>query len=508
MNRITKIILAISISAGLFLPFFANATGPTNATSTAWGTGATISSAYLNAVGSFLEYLSGQLTSIQTGTSTTLAQLSTAATTTGNIFVASSTTGWNTLPVGPNGYCPQASSTASLGIAWAICGGSINGVTSQAYIINASGTGLSIIQNGATTTVTINPAAYLQPSNNLFELTSTSSARTNIGYSGGTNINISGAGAIGITGQVAVANGGTGTSTIPTDHQFLGGNGTTPTWMNLVAGTNVSLATTTTSTIINLTNQSLSTTTLGITVVSTTIAIATTSVNTYYEIEVNTTSTTSTSESQTGVLFTGLNNTTGTQPLGTGYTNVKAYSMGIVGFNADASATLGLFECPSSAYTGCTTVASTTSFDFPSIGGGQTGSTTQAFITPYTMAPSKYYEAAITAGTSVRSQCGNTASATPMSIADASNCSGVGRAWSFWFNTQPAVNITLLISTSTGSGTYLYFKDRNGTVASNTVTLYATSTDLIDSSTQYTFNTPYQALHLVNDATGRWLVTP
>lgn len=52
---------------------------------------------------------------------------------------------------------------------------------------------------------------------------------------------------------LSVANGGTGTSTTPTDSQILSASGTTPTWKTLIAGTNVTIATSSTSTTINAT---------------------------------------------------------------------------------------------------------------------------------------------------------------------------------------------------------------------------------------------------------------
>lgn len=86
-------------------------------------------------------------------------------------------------------------------------------------------------------TAATHPATdFLQTANNLSDLANTSTARTNIGYQGSTNVNIAGNGAISITGQIPVANGGSGTSTTPTDSQVLSANGSTPTWKN-VSGT-------------------------------------------------------------------------------------------------------------------------------------------------------------------------------------------------------------------------------------------------------------------------------
>ena len=180
-------------------------------------------------------------------TTTPLGTIASLSTTTGNLIVGSTATGWNVLALGANGYCPQASSGAALGIAWAVCGGSINGVISQAYGITASGTGLSIIQNGATTTIQLNPATFLQPGNNLSEIVNATSARSNLGLASYVSQTV-----------VPVANGGSGTSTAPTDSQFLSANGSVPTWKNLVAGNNVTLATTTTSTVITVTTGSAS----------------------------------------------------------------------------------------------------------------------------------------------------------------------------------------------------------------------------------------------------------
>lgn len=56
-----------------------------------------------------------------------------------------------------------------------------------------------------------------------------------------------------ITGVFTSTNGGIGTSTNPTDSQVLSASGTTPTWKNIVAGTNTTVTTTTTSIAINAT---------------------------------------------------------------------------------------------------------------------------------------------------------------------------------------------------------------------------------------------------------------
>ena len=218
-----KIFKSLGIAFGIVLLSFGTAlatVSPYPVSYSNWSVGNTITSAWLNTVeqmigtGSTSTSLTNQIIAISASTSTKLGQISTRATTTGNILVASTTSGWNVLAVGPNGYCPTASSSAPLGIDWELCGGSINGTRASAYILNASGTGLSIIQNGATTTFQISSSSYLQPSNNLSELTNTSTARTNLGYSSGTNINVNnGTGVIGITGQIPVANGGTATST-------------------------------------------------------------------------------------------------------------------------------------------------------------------------------------------------------------------------------------------------------------------------------------------------------
>ena len=167
----------VGIIAVVSMTGFASATGPTSATSTSWGAGSTISSQWLNAVGTLLN----SLYNTQTSTSTPLGTIANQATTTGNILVASTTSGWVALAVGSNGQCPIASSSAPLGIAWGICGGSINGTLASSYFLTASGVGFSVSTNGATTTFSIASSSYLQPLNNLSELTNTSTARSNLG---------------------------------------------------------------------------------------------------------------------------------------------------------------------------------------------------------------------------------------------------------------------------------------------------------------------------------------
>ena len=181
-----KLITAIGIALGTLLLSFGVAcatVSPYPASYTNWGPGMTITSAWLNSVEQMIGTgsTSTSVRFLVTSTSTPLGQIANSATTTGSILVASSTSGWSSLAVGQNGYCPIASSSAPYGIVWGICGGSINGFTSQAYIINASGTGLSILQNGSTTTVQIDPTKYLQPSNNLSEIASTTIAQANLG---------------------------------------------------------------------------------------------------------------------------------------------------------------------------------------------------------------------------------------------------------------------------------------------------------------------------------------
>lgn len=103
---------------------------------------------------------------------------------------------------------------------------------------------------GLTQTATLASTTWLKVSNNLSDLNSTSSARTNIGFTNGTNISISGLGAISFNGTLPIANGGTATTTAPADGQYFGANSAVPTWKSFIAGNNISLTNTTTGTII------------------------------------------------------------------------------------------------------------------------------------------------------------------------------------------------------------------------------------------------------------------
>lgn len=88
---------------------------------------------------------------------------------------------WTSLASGtPGQVLIQGASVPGWGTAVATT--TINGLQSQDFTFNASGTGLSVATSAPSTiTVTLNPAAYLQPSNNLSELTNTSTARSVLG---------------------------------------------------------------------------------------------------------------------------------------------------------------------------------------------------------------------------------------------------------------------------------------------------------------------------------------
>lgn len=371
---------------------------------TQWAPGNTITSAWLNTIeqmigtGSTSTSLTQQIVAISSGTSTTLGQIASQATTTGNLLVASSSSGWNVLAIGPNGYCPQASSGAPLGITWAICGGSINGTLSQAYILNASGTGLSVIQNGATTTFQINPAAYLQPSNNLSELANATTSRTNLGL-GSSAIHPTTDYLSSSTQYVASVNNATGS-------------------YQIVAGSNVTISTTTTSTVINASLTS------GCTPGGTTTDIQ-------YNSNGGCSATSSLAYVTSSALFFVGSNivSTGTSP-----------GLSVTG---SASSVQFLFTGATSSWVVPTGVTSITvgvvgaGQGNNSFGGIATGTLT---VTPGT---TYYYCVGQTAQTNASAFCGGGASG---------GASGVGGAGMTWFGTAPAFSTSSAVLVGGGSG--------------------------------------------------------
>ena len=76
----------------------------------------------------------------------------------------------------------------------------INGQASSTFQFNASGTGLSVVSSSPNVLLyTLNHNLFLQSSNNLSDLVSTSTARSNLGYSAGNKVSISSTGTIGVT---------------------------------------------------------------------------------------------------------------------------------------------------------------------------------------------------------------------------------------------------------------------------------------------------------------------
>lgn len=147
---------------------------------------------------------------------------------------------------------------------------STNGITG-ASLWAAAGPGLSVASTSQTITYTFtsstlnlgtasikNLADFLQPSNNLSELTVTSTARTNIGlgsventalstWAGTSNITTLGTITTGTwtATDVAVNAGGTGTSTAPFDKSILTGEGGVYAQKTLTAGANITITTST-----------------------------------------------------------------------------------------------------------------------------------------------------------------------------------------------------------------------------------------------------------------------
>lgn len=138
---IKKIIIVIEVAVALILFFslLTSALAAFPSTYTNWVPGTVITSAWLNTVEQLL-----------TSSTNPLGSLYNVATTTGNIAIASSSTGWNGLLVGATGKCLTASSTATLGVSWETCAG--GGITiSTPIFINAIPffTGSSSVQSNS-----------------------------------------------------------------------------------------------------------------------------------------------------------------------------------------------------------------------------------------------------------------------------------------------------------------------------------------------------------------------
>lgn len=148
----------------------------------------------------------------------------------------------------------------------------INGIATSSVLFSANGTGLSVASSGFSVTYTIASSSYLQPGNNLSEITNSSTATTNLGalrgsqnlsdlqssstarvniLSTGAGLNQSATGTVSLAPPVSVPNGGTGTSTLPADSQVLSANGTSSAWKNIAAGSNITISTSTTAITIN-----------------------------------------------------------------------------------------------------------------------------------------------------------------------------------------------------------------------------------------------------------------
>jgi hypothetical protein len=191
----------------------------------------------------------------------------------GTFLVSAAVTCTNTFPTSLNGYTTgqcipstwanaleakiginSSSVTSTLDYKVShVATGSIIGLGTAAY--QATSAFLQVANNGSditntssfrnilglTDTAITASSTFLKKANNLSDLTSTSSARTTLGL-----------GAFATqTAPCSVAQGCTGTTTAPIDGQYLGASSTNPTWKNFVAGNNVTITNTPTSTIIN-----------------------------------------------------------------------------------------------------------------------------------------------------------------------------------------------------------------------------------------------------------------
>lgn len=143
----------------------------------------------------------------------------------GGVIRASAITCTNTFPASFNGYIPLQ----CIPSAWA------NAIETALGITNSTDpASLQYKVNHVTSTIS---TFVLQAANNLSDLPSTSSARTNIGFSAGSKISISATGVIGLTttsisqfpndaGYVTTSTGGSGTVGPVTSTQIAVANGT------------------------------------------------------------------------------------------------------------------------------------------------------------------------------------------------------------------------------------------------------------------------------------------
>jgi hypothetical protein len=214
----------------------------------------------------------------------------------GSLLIGSTSTQYGVLGVGSNGKVLTSSSTALLGVSW--------------ENVSTSGGGGGVATSGAPTatniaffsdpnTITGTSSISYTSSSNVFSVSATSTITGKFTQTGGlmniasTTINgylsvtgisslnglsnngnstttsltvsglstgiahISSVGVLSssavnlansdVTGILPVANGGTATSTAPSDSQVLSANGANPTWKNITAGSNITITTSTTA---------------------------------------------------------------------------------------------------------------------------------------------------------------------------------------------------------------------------------------------------------------------